>query len=152
MTSGVSGRDTLRSVPGRMAVSAARRRMQVCGNRLMKRGGEMRRSLAYGLVAMLLLPVVLAIVLGLGGLLSALGDASGAAICLRTALVIAVLWLTSIVATVAGTAAVQIGHGTRPPLPPRRRRRKRRWQAVAGRSDRGAMLGPGEPEPRDRAV
>lgn len=119
----------------------------------MKRGREMRKSLAYGLVAMLLLPVMLAIVLGLGGLLSALGDGSGAAICLRAGLVIAVLWLTSIVATVAGTTVVQLSQGPgRRPERMRRRRRARRWRALDGRPDRGIGLTPGESEPRDRPV
>ena len=85
----------------------------------MSRGREIRKSLAFGLGAMLLLPVVLAIVLGLGGLLSALGDAPGATFCLRAGLFIAVLWLTSIVATVAVTAVVQVsGEAGRKPRRP----------------------------------
>lgn len=119
----------------------------------MSRGREMKKSLAYGLVAMLILPVVLAIVLGLGGLLSALGDAAGAAFCVRTGLVLAVLWLTSIVATVAATAVVQMSQGAgRGPRHRRRRRNDREWPAMTGRVDRGAALSQGESELRDRPL
>lgn len=84
----------------------------------------LRRWLTWGLVAVLLLPVVIAVLAGLGGLLAALGDESGARGCGRAALVMGVAWLTAVVATVAATAAATLeppaGRG-------RRRRRARRW-------------------------
>lgn len=116
----------------------------------MHRGKEIRKGLARGLVAMLLLPVVLAIVLGLGGLLSALGDGVGAAICLRAGLVVGVLWLTSIVATVAGTAIAELSQNV-PHRRRRHRRRRGRRSAIVGRPGRGAAaLPPAESELRDR--
>lgn len=60
--------------------------------------GELRRFLAWVVIAALLLPVVLGIVLGLGALLSSLGDESGGAVCRRMALVVGVAWLVSLVA------------------------------------------------------
>ena len=93
----------------------------------MNRDG-LRRGLGWGLVATLVLPVLLAVVLGLGGLLGQLGDAAGAVVCGRIGLVVGVAWLTAIVGTVAVTAACVLAGHSRPlpPGPPRGRRRSRR--------------------------
>lgn len=113
----------------------------------MKRGTAIRRSLAWAVVAVLLLPVVLSIVLGLGGLLAALGDGAGAAVCRRAGLVVAVFWMTALVGTVAGTAVAQLSqpphHGRRPVRHRRRRRQTRR-------SRLGLGIPAAESEPRDR--
>lgn len=85
-----------------------------------------RRWLTWGLVTMLLLPVVIAVLAGLGGLLAALGDDAGARGCGRAALAMGVAWLTSVVATVAATATVALE-----PQRGRRRRRGRRWIGAA---------------------
>lgn len=60
-----------------------------------------RRFLAWGVLLTLLLPMVIAVVLGLGGLLSSLGDKAGAAACGRVGLVVGVVWFLAL----AGTAA-----------------------------------------------
>jgi len=67
-----------------------------------------RRFLAWGVVATLLLPMVIAIVLGLGGLLSALGDETAAAACGRVGLVGGVVWFlaVAVTATVGGIIAL----------------------------------------------
>ena len=82
-----------------------------------------RRGLAGGVVATLLLPMVIAMVLGLGGLLSALGDETAAAACGRVGLVGGVVWFlaVAVTATVGGIVALD---GTAP----RRGRRARRQQ------------------------
>ena len=88
---------------------------------------SLRRGLAWGVVATLLLPVVLAVVVGLGAVLAAVGDAAGAAVCGRLAIACGVLWLTAIVATVAVTAVAVLADAPRRPQggpPPRRRRRR----------------------------
>jgi hypothetical protein len=89
-------------------------------------------------VATLLLPVLLAVVLGLGALLGSLGDASGAVACGRIGLGLGVAWLMAIVATVAVTACVALVQGPRrphgpPPRPAGRRRRRRKERSVADR-------------------
>ena len=101
----------------------------------MNRDG-LRRGLAWALVATLLLPVPLAVVLGLGALLGSLGDGSGAVACGRLGLGLGVAWLAAIVATVAATACVTLTQGPgRPHGPPPRRagRRRRRERSVADR-------------------
>ena len=82
-----------------------------------------RRCLAGGVVATLLLPMVIAMVLGLGGLLSALGDETAAAACGRVGLVGGVVWFlaVAVTATVGGIVALD---GSAP----RRGRRARRQQ------------------------
>ncbi|MCE9631675.1 MAG: hypothetical protein K8S94_13290 [Planctomycetia bacterium] len=97
-----------------------------------------RRCLAWGLAATLLLPITLAVVLGLGGLLDGLGDALGAAVCGRLGLVLGSIWLAAIVATtVVNAVAVLDGRGgprgrheDRPRRARRRRRRIRRDERV----------------------
>jgi hypothetical protein len=81
-----------------------------------------RRFLAWGVAATLLLPMVIAIVLGLGGLLSALGDQAAAAACGRVGLVGGVVWFlaVAVTATVSGIVALD-GSATRrdrPASPP----------------------------------
>jgi hypothetical protein len=65
---------------------------------------------------------VLAVVLGLGGLLGAVGDAAGAKACSRMALVAGAAWLVAIVVTTATTALALLDQ----PPPPRRLNRRRR--------------------------
>lgn len=60
-----------------------------------------RRVLAWGVLLTLLLPMVIAVALGLGSLLASLGDEAGAAACGRTGLVVGVVWFLAL----AGTAA-----------------------------------------------
>jgi hypothetical protein len=85
-----------------------------------------RRVLAWALAAMLLLPIVLMLVLGLGSLLAALGDGSAATVCGRIALGVGVVWLTAVVATTMASGIVALADeparrvGRRPHL--RRRR------------------------------
>lgn len=83
-----------------------------------------RAALTWGVVATLLLPVVLAVVLGLGSLLGAVGDESGARACGRVALAAAVVWLVAVVATTA-ISAVAVLERPEPPRPIRRRRTRR---------------------------
>jgi hypothetical protein len=79
-----------------------------------------RRLLAWGVLLMLLLPMVIAVVLGLGALLSSLGDASGAAACGRAGLVIGVVWFLALAgtATASGILALETSAG-RPDRPDR---------------------------------
>jgi hypothetical protein len=96
----------------------------------------LRRGLAWSLVATLLLPVALAVVAGLAGLLAALGDGGGAAVCGRAALGLGVVWLVSLVVTVALTALTLLAAPDRRGPPPRRRkpgRRRRMPSLVAER-------------------
>lgn len=96
---------------------------------------RLRRGLTWGLVATLLVPVMLAVVLGLGGLLAAVGDAAGAQVCGRVGVVLGAVWVTAVVATVAATAAAVLAAAPprrRPAGPPRRGRRRRRLGPLAG--------------------
>lgn len=90
-----------------------------------------RGLLVAALVVLLLLPVVLSVIVGLGGLLRALDDRTAARACDWTALVIGAVWLTSLVATTVLTAVTALAPP--PPPPPRRRRPRRR------RRDRGSV-------------
>lgn len=67
-----------------------------------------RRLLVWGLGGTVLLPVVLAVVFGLGGLLASLGDTSGAAICRGVALAVGAAWIVSLAGTVLATAVVTL--------------------------------------------
>jgi hypothetical protein len=92
-----------------------------------------RQLVLWGVVATLLLPVVLAVVLGLGGLLHGLGDAAGGRVCLRLALGVGAAWAVAIVATTVTSALATLAADGRasPPRPrwygrrPGRRRRRR---------------------------
>jgi ABC-type transport system involved in multi-copper enzyme maturation permease subunit len=70
------------------------------------------------LFAALALPILMCILLGLGYLLSALGDADGAAVVVRVNLAMAVLWvfdLILLIVTLAISAVAQTGEETAPP-------------------------------------
>jgi len=74
-----------------------------------------RRLLAWGLALSLLLPLVLIVVLSLGGLLAGLGDKVGGSICLRTALGIGVIWSTAVVVTAVTGGLLALEAGTEQP-------------------------------------
>jgi Ni/Co efflux regulator RcnB len=115
------------------------------------RRNHLRRPLAWCLAATILLPAVLALLLGLGRLLAALGDVSGATACDRIALLAAVLWAVSVVATTIVNAALLVQAGAEPASPwdrlrPGMRdwrrsrawsRRRRRSRALSRRRRRG---------------
>jgi hypothetical protein len=62
-----------------------------------------RRMLLWGVVLALLLPVVLMLLLGLGGLLGGMGDTVGRSLCVRFGLLIGLGWAVAVVITaVAG--------------------------------------------------
>lgn len=103
-----------------------------------------RRALTWGAAATLLLPIVIAVVLGLGGLLGGLGDTPGARVCAWIGLAIGAVWITAIVATTAINAIAVLER--RPPRRPRHGRTPRRR---ARRRDERSL--PGLPErPVDR--
>jgi hypothetical protein len=90
---------------------------------------RLRRPLAWCLTATILLPAVLALLLGLGRLLAALGDEAGATACDRVALLTGVLWAVAIVGGTICSAAILLQ--ARPRAAGRRRRRRaaqRRWR------------------------
>lgn len=74
-----------------------------------------RRCLAFAVLATLLLPMVIAVVLGLGGLLASLGDQAGAAACRRVGLIVGAVWFIALAgtATASGIMALE-GSGLRP--------------------------------------
>ncbi|MGB8853121.1 MAG: hypothetical protein WCC69_06105 [Pirellulales bacterium] len=82
-----------------------------------------RAALTWGLVATLLLPVVLAVVLGLGSLLNAVGDEAGSRACSRVALAAGAAWLVAVVATTTVSAVALL---ERPSLPRHGRRKRAR--------------------------
>jgi hypothetical protein len=67
-----------------------------------------RRLLAWGVLLTLLLPMVIAVVLGLGALLSSLGDESGAAACGRVGLFIGVAWFLALAATATASGIMTL--------------------------------------------
>jgi hypothetical protein len=71
----------------------------------------LRRLLVWGVVSTLLLPVVLAVVLGLGALLGALGDVAGAAACGRLGLVVGGAWIVALAATSAASGIAVLDGG-----------------------------------------
>lgn len=77
----------------------------------------LRRLLLRAVFLAVMLPVALAVVVGLGALLSAVGDRAGAVACGRVCLVVGAAWLMALAgtATVAGLLAVD---GPPPPGPP----------------------------------
>ncbi|MEI6637604.1 MAG: hypothetical protein WCO99_13620 [Planctomycetota bacterium] len=104
-----------------------------------------RRALTWGAAATLLLPIVIAVVLGLGGLLGGLGDTPGARVCAWIGLAIGAVWITAIVATTAINAITVLER--RPSRRPRHGRTPRR----RGRRRRDERSLPGLPErPVDR--
>ncbi len=92
------------------------------------KGTSVRRGLTCGLVSIVLLPVAIVVVLALGGLLRALGDAAAAAVCTGVALGLGVAFVVALVATSVASALAILD----PPRP--RRRRRRRGRRI--RSDR----------------
>lgn len=113
----------------------------------------LRRTLLRGVTASLLLPILLAIVLGLGALLASLGDRVGATICVRVAQGVGVAWLLAVVATAlaAGVAALDDAPPRRGRCGPRGHRRRR--GRMGGGEHRGGWRGHrrGErgPDPAD---
>lgn len=85
----------------------------------------LRRVLTWCVLAILLLPALLAVVLGLGALLGALGDASAATVCGRVALGLGVLLVVAVLATTATSALALIAPPPRGRGPRRRRHRPR---------------------------
>jgi hypothetical protein len=69
---------------------------------------SVRRMLVWGVLLTLLLPMVIAVVLGLGGLLSSLGDESGAAACGRVGLVVGVVWFLALAGTAASSGIIAL--------------------------------------------
>ncbi len=94
----------------------------------------LERWLTSCLIAVVVLPVSLAVLLGLGSLLGALGDAGGAAICGRVALGAGVLFVVALVATTAASALTVL-------TPPRHRRPRRRRRRPEGRDTQDRPLG-----------
>jgi hypothetical protein len=79
-----------------------------------------RRLLAWGVLLTLLLPMVIAVVLGLGSLLSSLGDEAGAAACGRVGLVIGVAWFLALAATATASGIMTLeASASRPGRPDR---------------------------------
>lgn len=76
------------------------------------------RLLVTALVAALLLPIALAVVLGLAALLDGLGDHVAAVVCRRSALAVGVAWIIAIIVTAVagGIVAVDVA-GRDPQLP-----------------------------------
>ena len=111
-------------------------------------GEIVRRGLSWGVGLVLLMPILVSVVTGLAALLAALGDKDGARSCWRVALLAAVVWLVSVVATsaLAGLAVLATDRRRRrcgPPLRHRRHhgrrpgrwRRDRGWRGTRGRAD-----------------
>jgi hypothetical protein len=71
-----------------------------------------RRLLAWGVALSLLLPLVLILVLSLGGLLTGVGDDVGGTICLRTSLGIGVIWASAVVVTAVTGGLLALETGT----------------------------------------
>ena len=79
-----------------------------------------RRLLAWGVLLAVLLPMVIAVVLGLGALLFSLGDKAGAAACGRIGLVIGVAWFLALAATATASGSMTLeGSAGRPARPVR---------------------------------
>jgi len=70
---------------------------------------SLRRFLTWAVLLAVLLPVALVVVVGLGALLSALGDKAGAVACWRVCLVGGVGWFVALAgtATAAGILALE---------------------------------------------
>jgi len=70
--------------------------------------------LAWGVSLAVFLPMVIAVVAGLGALLASLGDAAGAAACGRVALVCGAGWFLALVGTVTACGIIALD-GRAPP-------------------------------------
>jgi len=89
----------------------------------------LRSLLTSGLVATVLLPVVIAVLAGLAGLLRALDDGGGALACAWTALVAGAVWGVAVVVTVMASAAAILAEDDSAGSEAQRRRRRRRRPA-----------------------
>lgn len=74
--------------------------------------GIIRRLLLAGVAGSVLLPIVLAVVIGLGVLLQAVGDVAGGRVCGRAALVVGVCWLVAIITTAVASGAALLDDRT----------------------------------------
>lgn len=70
--------------------------------------------LLAGVACSLLLPIVLAVVIGLGVLLRAVGDGVGSAVCGRLALVVGAGWLVAVITTAVASGAALLDDRTLP--------------------------------------
>lgn len=80
-----------------------------------------RRGLAWGLAAIVLVPMVTVVTLGTGGLLAAVGDDAAARVCRWASVPLGLIWAVAIAGTTALSALSQLGDRGR-----RRGRRRRR--------------------------
>lgn len=69
---------------------------------------RVRRLLAWGVLLAVLLPMVIAVVLGLGALLASLGDKVGAAACGRIGLAMGVVWFLALAATATASGIMTL--------------------------------------------
>jgi len=77
-----------------------------------------RRLLAWGVLLAVLLPMVIAVALGLGALLASLGDKAGAVACGRIGLFIGVVWFLALAATATASGIMTLeASAIRPPEP-----------------------------------
>ncbi len=76
--------------------------------------GIIRRMLLAGVACSLLLPIVLAVVIGLGVLLRAVGDVAGGVVCGRLALVVGAGWLVAVITTAVASGAALLDDRTPP--------------------------------------
>ena len=83
---------------------------------------QVRRLLAWGVLLTILLPMVIAVALGLGALLSSLGDEAGARGCGRIGLVVGVAWFLALAATATASGILTlegtVGRPDKPENPP----------------------------------
>jgi membrane protein implicated in regulation of membrane protease activity len=79
--------------------------------------------LLSSLTALLIIPVVLAMTLGMAALLAAVGDTMAAAACRWVAMALGIVWAASVVATVAFAALISLADDR--PRQARRRFRRR---------------------------
>lgn len=104
-----------------------------------------RRLLVRGVTASILLPMIVAVAVGLGALLASLGDSAGATGCARIALVAGVGWLLAVATTAVTAGALAVGQEQRRGRRCRRRGRRGRW-----RRGRPTRRGGGVPPDRQR--
>ena len=76
--------------------------------------GIIRQMLLAGVACSLLLPIVLAVVIGLGVLLRAVGDVAGGVVCGRIALVVGAAWLVAVVTTAVASGAALLDERPHP--------------------------------------
>jgi len=76
--------------------------------------GIIRRMLLAGVASALLLPIVLAVVIGLGVLLRAVGDGAGGVACGRIALVVGAGWVVAVITTAVASGAALLDERSPP--------------------------------------